>query len=509
MSDTSNGVGWWKAPDGKWYPPESHPSYGQPFQNPIQIAPPYDIDLNRPQGDLFGPPVYPSGGTTLGWSPSASHIPEQRPRRHGLALMLAAVLLVAAIVGGFVLSSHPTASTHASTAAAPRPAFVTAPSPEHLVVGRKLTLPPALFLANPPGSRVLVTPEQARRVAATMWQLWLGALINSNTTALTRLVAPGPLLTGELYGCAWPRGGCIPDTKIPSIIDIEPVVPAQGNYPISFLAQVINTDVVQNIDGQSSDGPASDLVVLTKTGQSAPWQLSFDATFSGVDGQPPTILSFDESPSSNASGLPSGTSPYNPVPTKEGPMPSSGFLPALAAYWQTWKDTGSAPSSTVFRDDGETSGAGEYFASSPQGYVVRGRWKFKGVVHSYAYQNHYAYQSDPQAHDWVFSAYGGYPMVCGYVQASATASPLGVGPLIQNLDRTNWGMQLAPGLYSSITSVSTHEACVFVVNSGLDAVGDVDDNLVNVTGTTTPTGTLASVRRPSSRGDDGPLKARH
>lgn len=30
MSDSAQGPGWWQASDGKWYPPESHPSYSAP-----------------------------------------------------------------------------------------------------------------------------------------------------------------------------------------------------------------------------------------------------------------------------------------------------------------------------------------------------------------------------------------------------------------------------------------------------------------------------------------------
>jgi hypothetical protein len=30
VSDTSRGPGWWQAADGKWYPPEQHPSYSPP-----------------------------------------------------------------------------------------------------------------------------------------------------------------------------------------------------------------------------------------------------------------------------------------------------------------------------------------------------------------------------------------------------------------------------------------------------------------------------------------------
>ena len=35
MSDLSQGPGWWKASDGKWYPPESHPDY-----KPVAPPPP-------------------------------------------------------------------------------------------------------------------------------------------------------------------------------------------------------------------------------------------------------------------------------------------------------------------------------------------------------------------------------------------------------------------------------------------------------------------------------------
>ena len=30
MSDTSQGPGWWRASDGKWYPPDTHPQYQAP-----------------------------------------------------------------------------------------------------------------------------------------------------------------------------------------------------------------------------------------------------------------------------------------------------------------------------------------------------------------------------------------------------------------------------------------------------------------------------------------------
>ena len=38
MSDTSQGVGWWVASDGRWYPPEQHPVQQMP---PPPFPPPY------------------------------------------------------------------------------------------------------------------------------------------------------------------------------------------------------------------------------------------------------------------------------------------------------------------------------------------------------------------------------------------------------------------------------------------------------------------------------------
>jgi len=38
MSDVSQGAGWWRASDGKWYPPESHPDYGAPQPHPAPAS---------------------------------------------------------------------------------------------------------------------------------------------------------------------------------------------------------------------------------------------------------------------------------------------------------------------------------------------------------------------------------------------------------------------------------------------------------------------------------------
>lgn len=53
MSDTSQGEGWWRASDGKWYPPESHPDYVPPAAPTPPPAPP------APEPVVAAPPPVP------------------------------------------------------------------------------------------------------------------------------------------------------------------------------------------------------------------------------------------------------------------------------------------------------------------------------------------------------------------------------------------------------------------------------------------------------------------
>jgi len=60
MSDTQQGPGWWQASDGKWYPPETHPSRQAPppIQPPSQL-PTYGHQIPTPGYSIppAGPPV--------------------------------------------------------------------------------------------------------------------------------------------------------------------------------------------------------------------------------------------------------------------------------------------------------------------------------------------------------------------------------------------------------------------------------------------------------------------
>lgn len=86
MSMSSQGPGWWQASDGRWYPPEQHPSAAAPVAPPPVVSPPPV------------PPAYGQPGPPPGFS---SPTPRRSGPRWGLWIGLAVV--VAVLFGGAVV----------------------------------------------------------------------------------------------------------------------------------------------------------------------------------------------------------------------------------------------------------------------------------------------------------------------------------------------------------------------------------------------------------------------
>ncbi len=67
MSDVSQGPGWWLASDGRWYPPESHPSFQPPPPTPPQSPP----SFAAPPGPYpVGSTAYPTTSGPYSVSPT-------------------------------------------------------------------------------------------------------------------------------------------------------------------------------------------------------------------------------------------------------------------------------------------------------------------------------------------------------------------------------------------------------------------------------------------------------
>ncbi len=91
------------------------------------------------------------------------------------------------------------------------------------------------------------------------------------------------------------------------------------------------------------------------------------------------------------------------------------------------------------------------------------------------YEGHrdtFVFSKGTDASRWEFSVDDGEPMVCGSILDHATFTPLS-GALLQDPAESNYGVPLKPGDYVQISSYTARETCVYPVQGGLDAVGDL------------------------------------
>jgi hypothetical protein len=349
------------------------------------------------------------------------------------------------------------------------------PSARHLIVGNAIKLPNALFESGEPGKVPLVTPVEARDGAAALWQAWETALVMDDTRALSQLVAPGPLLSGELANCAVsPR--CVTEASPRPLGELHVIVPIQTKYPIDFLAEIRTTYNSTQSNGLTRLEPWIELQVLTKASARAPWQLSFDSGYGETDASKPSLMPFALEPAYSSVR---GENLYNSAATSTPPVPVARFLPMLAAYWQSWKDTGHPPPHTIFQPGGYTTVVGAGLATSHQNSLYLGsRQTFEFAV-------------DPAAGHWEFTLSGLVPMTCGTIVDAVTTTPL-TGFLNQNPDESNYGVPLPPGEYRQITLDDEHETCVFAEAAGLNALGNIS-YFSKVTGKLVPAATSSAL----------------
>lgn len=313
-----------------------------------------------------------------------------------------------------------------------------------------VSLPPALYAADRPGSVRLVTTIQAAAVAAAMWSLRQAALADGDRAAIRQLDATGGALeASDLAAC-----GCSADNVPLHYSSLVTLVPSQAGYPIDFMAEYqTQTQLQPNFDSDSTYlGPWLVIEVLTKASPRASWRVAFASGFSNAFASA-NVIPFR---------LPPGAGPYDDVATIQPPVPVDQLPSLLAAYWQSFKDTGHAPASTPFLDGSDTSEFGDYIAQSPSGIPLPGT----DAVATFQYS------ADP-ARDgiWSFPVQPGDDLVtCSTIRVVATYRPYQGAVLVQGSHR-GFGAGLSPGRYSSIVDTTIHESCILTASNGLAVFG--------------------------------------
>jgi hypothetical protein len=284
--------------------------------------------------------------------------------------------------------------------------------------------PPELRTTNPSGP--VVTPAQAKQITATIFQLRAAALAAQDRPAFQR-IDTGVALESDIPAC-----GCLGE-RFGAITDMSAFVPRQSSYPASFMAEVATTN---------EGTPSIENMVVVRRSAADSWRLAVENVVTFPSGQ----LHLD-APVADAGG-------YDAAPTMS-PATSATLFRELATYWQSWKNTGAAPSSSPFDANAFTTGKGAELAAHRQDQL-----QDNGLY------GHYEYAYDPGDVVYTFAVDGGWSVSCSAVRHATLFTPRRGQLAVQDAARHNWGPTLAPGTYDALTENHVEQSCIFVPTNG-------------------------------------------
>jgi hypothetical protein len=323
-----------------------------------------------------------------------------------------AVALALAVVGivSFVLLNGP----------APAPGWV-AIHPEHPT---PQTSPlPSVLSAPDADPAVVVTPLQAAAIVDTLWNARAAAFTTHDAAYMAEFET-GPALESDEVTC-----GCTYRAVRGPMLAESVLVPRQTAYPAVFLAEV--RTLLDN-------SPYLQYLIVERESATTPWMIVSDPG-------DPTRLVLDE-PTTDADGFDTSTPPAAGRALR--------FPRELAAYWQTWTDTGHAPTDSPFAPGPYTTAAGKRLAKAPQGALVR----------SNGLNGWYRNRAGTAA--WSFGTDTG-SITCGVVRSqTAWTSATGV---YQDPGASNWGPSVESGAYRLMATTDIAQPC-FIQRTGATTI---------------------------------------
>jgi hypothetical protein len=279
-----------------------------------------------------------------------------------------------------------------------------------------LPLPAALTLASStPGAVVL--PAQAKVIFDSMWTLRQEAFRSGNPSFMAEFET-GPALEADEVTC-----GCLTRGPRGPIIHERLLVPKESSFPATFLGEATTT-----LNGS----PYVQYLIISRPSAAVPWKVVSDPGYGGT-------ANLDK-PESGSGGFDGGAA--------ASPLRAAAALPAkLAVYWQTWTDSGHAPTTTIFAPGRWTTDAGSTMAKAPQGAVAA----FNGL------DGHYRFQPGAPDEEWHFATSQG-SITCGVVRAQTLWTSTS-GDIYQPSSLKSWGSTVAPGLYKAAAGTDIVQPC--------------------------------------------------
>jgi hypothetical protein len=214
-------------------------------------------------------------------------------------------------------------------------------------------------------------------------------------------------------GCSW----ATPDSKVSFSI------PPQQNYPESFLAQISTPAPRDSIYSSFVT-----MVVFTKSAAESPWQIAYFVRYAGTDkyltrsiveAAPPAPFDISERPAGLAAF-------FTAMVTTGTPPPGDDWV-VVNALDDTLQD--------YLNTKADVAAGGDQQQTT-----------FTALDHSIAF------------------AYPKGDIMCASYNSYSTVTPSVAGQsIVQPQDQSQWGAQLPPGTYSSLTKLGMNDMC-FSVN---------------------------------------------
>ena len=388
----------------------------QPIQ-PAQPAQPNQL------GSSWSVEPRPSREPASAAYPAWAHTPSPARRARPIPIALTLLLLLMGFAG--VRS----ALIHSTDSLRPRPAppeVSSSTAPPAGGKAAKVARPNALTATQPAG-RPVITPAGAELVLQEMWTARHNALTIHDQPAI-RALDTGSALIGDLSGaqCTCSFGDSYTESRV--------FVSRQVRYPARFVAMV---------ETESSDGEALVVVLaFTRSSMKTSWRLSLATNFVPVQ-----HLSAWSEPPTDAAGYASPPDPS--IRSVAGPMPHR-----LAEYYQAAKNTGRMPANP-FEASWWTTDVVAKIAAHRQD-----RSQANGL------RGHFRYTVAPK--DPLFLALVGEhdAMACGVVRVRVVYTGYHGRFPHQTADRLNWGLELAPGDYRSVTTMGVSQTCFIIPTAG-------------------------------------------
>ena len=272
----------------------------------------------------------------------------------------------------------------------------------------------------------LVTPQVEGHVIATTWQTFSTALSQENLGGLRATTTPGAL--ASIAG--WLGCGCAPWPSTTTQVLYS--APPQSRYPIYFFAEI------ESVSG-TGGAPLQKEVVFRDAGPTRPWLIAYVGAFNGG------------SLFANELGLLPG-SPYLQTPPQQVPVDMSTIPQEFSAFFQAVDQTGTAPPLPPRFE--QTPLLAQDITGSEQA-VQSNR-----ASHLSDQFSHRVLQVSP-----VFALpYGDFE--CMELGLGDYITPTSGSRIVQPSNRSQWGVLLAPGSYTSLGEVSVYDACFYELTGG-------------------------------------------